>query len=306
MMNVAVVFPGQGSQAVGMGKDLLAYSQAEELIGRADAALGYPLSRIMFEGPEEELKLTQNTQPALLTHSLALWSFLRDKLSPAYFAGHSLGEYTALVAAGGLAFEDAVKAVHNRGKYMQEAVPVGVGGMLAVLGAENSDIEEVCRQISREGSVAEPANYNSEGQVVVAGHLDALERFSVEMKARGAKRLIPLPVSAPFHSSLMKEARNKMEKYLAGVTISPLQTPVVNNVDVAVETAPADILDSLIRQITGAVKWSQLVKKLGELGVTHFIEVGSGSVLTGLIKKTDRSAVCMSVSTAQDLQKIEL
>jgi [acyl-carrier-protein] S-malonyltransferase len=257
----------------------------------------------MFNGPEDELRLTRNTQPALLTHSIALWSLMQDKITPAFFAGHSLGEYTALVAAGGISFEDAVKAVHNRGIYMQEAVPVGTGGMLAVLGADDATVEAVCKEVSRDGSVVEPANYNSAGQVVVAGHMDALERFTPIMKERGAKRILPLPVSAPFHSSLMKPAQDRMAHYLAEVKISPLGTPVVNNVDVAVENEPSVILDSLVRQVTGAVKWSQLVKKLVSVGVTRFIEVGHGAVLTGLVKKIGADVEAINISSAEDIEK---
>ncbi len=302
-MATAIIFPGQGSQAVGMGKDLMS-TKASEYFRMADEYLGYELSRLMFDGPEDELRLTKNTQPALLTHSIALWSLMKDKVRPSYFAGHSLGEYTALVAAGGLDFEDAVRAVNRRGIYMQEAVPVGTGGMLAVLGADDRAIEAVCAEVSMKGSVVEPANYNCAGQVVVAGETKALERFTVMMKERGAKRIIPLPVSAPFHSSLMQPARERMAEYLVNIKISPLHTPVVNNVDVAVESEPSVVLDSLVRQITGAVRWSQLVQKLISMGITRFIEVGQGSVLTGLVKKTDKDVETMNVSTLEDIGKL--
>ncbi len=303
-MSTAVVFPGQGSQIVGMGSDLLSTS-AKALLEQADGALEYPLTKIMFGGPEEELRLTQNTQPALLAHSIALWSLIKDKIKPAYFAGHSLGEYTALVAAGGIGFADAVKAVHNRGKFMQEAVPVGTGGMMAVLGAADADVETVCKEISTPEGVVEPANYNSDGQIVVAGHVAALEKFAALMKERGAKRIIPLPVSAPFHCSLMKPAQKRMADYLDGIRISPLAIPVVNNVDAREESSPADVKDALIRQMSGAVRWTQAVKMLISLGVTRFVEVGAGAVLSGLIKKIDRNISCVNISVIDDLKKVD-
>ena len=303
-MATAVVFPGQGSQIVGMGTDLLTTS-AGTVFEHADLALGYPVTKIMFEGPEETLRLTQNTQPALLTHSIALWTLIKDKIKPSYFAGHSLGEYTALVAASGIAFEDAVKAVHNRGKFMQEAVPVGTGGMMAVLGAADSDVEAVCKEISAPDCVVEPANYNSDGQIVVAGHLAALEKFSIVMKERGAKRIAALPVSAPFHCSLMKPAQERMAKYLDGMKILPLAVPVLNNVDACVENEPAEVKDALVRQMSGAVRWTQLIRTFVTLGITRVIEVGAGSVLTGLIKKIDRNISCVNISVFDDIKKVD-
>ncbi|MDR2869724.1 MAG: ACP S-malonyltransferase [Deferribacteraceae bacterium] len=303
-MSIAVVFPGQGSQSVGMGADLMANEQAKALFATADKALGYSLSSIMFEGPEDQLKLTQNTQPALLLHSVALWQMIADKVKPAYFAGHSLGEYSALVAAGGIDALDALKAVHNRGKFMQSAVPVGVGGMMAVLGSPNDVVETVCKEVNSADSVVEPANYNSDGQVVVAGHLAALEKFAPLMKDKGAKRVVPLPVSAPFHCSLMRPARVEMEKYLAGVKINTLATPVMNNVDAKLETAEQDVRSALIRQMDGAVRWSQSVQELVKLGVDTFIEVGAGAVLAGLVKKIDKNVTCINISSAADIAKL--
>jgi len=302
-MLTAVVFPGQGSQLVGMGADILATS-AGAVFEQSDSALGYPLAKIMFEGPEDTLRLTQNAQPALLTHSIALWSLIKDKIQPSYFAGHSLGEYTALTAANGISFEDAVKTVHNRGKFMQETIPVGLGGMMVVLGAADADVEAVCNEISTRESVVEPANYNFDGQIVVAGHNTALEKFSAVMKERGAKRIIPLPVSAPFHCSLMKPAQERMENYLDGIEILPLTVPVVNNVDAKIEREPADVKDALIRQMSGAVRWSQTVKLLISLGVTAFVEVGAGAVLSGLIKKIDRNISCINISVFDDIKKV--
>lgn len=303
-MSVAVVFPGQGSQSVGMGLDFMSVPSASAVMEKADGVLGYSLSKIMFEGSEDTLRLTENTQPALLLHSSVLWMQIKDKLSPAYFAGHSLGEYSALVSAGGIDLYDALLAVHNRGKFMQSAVPVGVGGMTAVLGSKNEDIADVCRAVSKEGSVVEPANYNSDAQVVVAGHMDALERFAPAIKERGAKRTMPLPVSAPFHCSLMKPAGEKMAEYLKNVNINTLKTPVVNNIEAQEETEPDEIRDALVRQISGAVKWSQSVRYMIDKGVDTFIEVGEGAVLTGLIKKIDRNVKCINISTLKDIEKL--
>ncbi|MDR2884293.1 MAG: ACP S-malonyltransferase [Deferribacteraceae bacterium] len=298
----AVIFPGQGSQSVGMGKDI--YDLAKDTIDAGNSALGFSLSKIMFEGPEEDLRSTKYTQPALLLHSIALWRLIADKVKPAYFAGHSLGEYTALTAAGGISLEEALKAVHNRGKFMQEAVPMGVGGMLAVLGSTDADVEAVCREVSTADSIIEPANYNSDGQIVVAGHLSSVDRFTEAMKAKGAKRVVPLPVSAPFHCSLMMPAQLKMASYLDNMTFNTLHTPVVNNVDAVVETAPDVVKDALVRQMSGAVRWTQVVKTLIGLGVTEFIEVGAGSVLSGLIKKIDKNISCVNISSKEDLEKI--
>ena len=304
-MEMAVVCPGKGSQSVGMGADLVVEPQATKWFSEADKALGYALSGIMFEGPEEKLMLTENTQPALLLHSVALWQMIADKVKPDYFAGHSLGEYSAVVAAGGIDPIEAVKTVHNRGKFMQSAVPVGVGGMMAVLGSADDIVEAVCKEVSTDGAVVEPANYNSDGQVVVAGHSAALEKFAPVMKERGAKRVLPLSVSAPFHCSLMKPARIEMEKYLENVKILTLGTAVINNVDAKLETAPDEVRNALIRQMDGAVRWSQSVRELVAAGVDTFIEVGPGSVLSGLIKKIDKNARCINISKAEDISKLD-
>jgi [acyl-carrier-protein] S-malonyltransferase len=302
---IAVIFPGQGSQVVGMGKDI--YDIAKHTIDEGEHALGFPISDIMFNGPEENLRSTKYTQPALLLHSIALWRLIEGSIKkPAYFAGHSLGEYTALTAAGGIELADALRAVHNRGKFMQEAVPAGVGGMIAVLGSTDADVEAVCKEVSTPDSLIEPANYNSDGQIVVAGHISAFDRFTEAMKARGTKRIVVLPVSAPFHCSLMMPAQLKMAEYLGSMTINPLKTPVVNNVDAVTETEPAVVKDALIRQMSGAVRWTQVVKTLIDLGVTEFIEVGAGSVLTGLIKKIDKNISCVNISQKEDFEKVNL
>lgn len=304
-MSIAVVFPGQGSQFVGMGKDFYdKYDTCREFFTNADKALGYSLSGIMFNGPEDELKLTQNTQPALVTMSAAVWSIIKDKVKPAFFAGHSLGEYSAVYASGGLSFEETVKAVHNRGKFMQSAVPVGVGAMSAVLGLDEEAVSKVCAGLSKAGFIVEPANFNCPGQVVIAGNKEAVEAAGEELKNAGAKRVVPLPVSAPFHCSLMQPAKDKMAEYLKDININTLNIPVVNNVDAAVEQNGSDVKDALIRQVAGTVKWTQSVQNMIAAGVTTFIEVGAGSVLTGLIKKIDRNVETINISSVDDLGKI--
>ena len=304
-MSIAVVFPGQGSQFVGMWKDFYdKYETCREFFTNADKALGYSLSEIMFKGPEDELKLTQNTQPALVTMSAAVWSLVKDKVQPAFFAGHSLGEYSAVYASGGLSFEETVKAVHNRGKFMQSAVPVGVGAMSAVLGLDEAAVSKVCAEISKEGFIVEPANFNCPGQVVIAGNKEAVEKAGEELKTAGAKRVVPLPVSAPFHCSLMKPAKDAMAEYLKNTTINTLHTKVVNNIDAAEELNGEDVKNALISQVAGTVKWTQSVEYMISQGVTKFIEVGAGSVLTGLIKKIDRNVETINISSVDDLGKL--
>ena len=304
-MSIAVVFPGQGSQFVGMGKDFYdKYETCREFFTNADKALGYSLSEIMFNGPEDELKLTQNTQPALVTMSAAVWSLVKDKVQPAFFAGHSLGEYSAVYASGGLSFEETVKAVHNRGKFMQSAVPVGVGAMSAVLGLDEAAVSKVCAEISKEGFIVEPANFNCPGQVVIAGNKEAVEKAGEELKTAGAKRVVPLPVSAPFHCSLMKPAKDAMAEYLKNTTINTLHTKVVNNIDAAEELNGEDVKNALISQVAGTVKWTQSVEYMISQGVTKFIEVGAGSVLSGLIKKIDRNVETINISSVDDLGKL--
>lgn len=304
-MKTAVVFPGQGSQSVGMGKDFFEqFAESKALFEEADKVLGYSLSEIIFNGPDDELKLTANTQPALLLISSIIWEHVKKKVEASYFAGHSLGEYSALVAAGGLTLSDALLAVHNRGKYMQSAVPVGVGAMAAVLMLELDKIAEVCASISKEGHKCEVANINSPGQIVIAGHKDAVEKASEALKQAGAKRCVPLPVSAPFHSSLMEPARVAMQEYLSKVQISDLHTPVINNIDAKEETSASEVRDSLVRQVTGSVRWVESVERMVSLGVTRFVEVGAGSVLSGLIKKINSNVEIINISTVADLEKI--
>lgn len=304
-MSVAVVFPGQGSQFVGMGKDFYEkFDSVKEFYSKADNALGYSLSEIMFAGPENDLKLTQNTQPALVTMSASIWSLIKEKVQPSFFAGHSLGEYSAVYAAGGLSFEETVKAVNNRGKFMQSAVPVGAGAMSAVLGLDEETVCKVCAGISKAGYIVEPANFNCPGQVVIAGSADAVAAAGEELKNAGAKRVVPLPVSAPFHCSLMQPAKNAMEEYLNKLTINDLNTPVMNNIDAAVEKTGQDVKNALIRQVAGTVKWTQSVENMIAAGVTTFIEVGAGTVLTGLIKKINKTVETINISTVDDLGKL--
>ncbi|WP_303849605.1 ACP S-malonyltransferase [Seleniivibrio woodruffii] len=302
MGKTAVVFPGQGSQFVGMGKDFYdTMPEVKAIFDKADSALGYSLTKIMFEGSEEELKTTYNTQPALLTMSVGIWEVLKNRVKADCFAGHSLGEYSAVVAAGGFTFEEGVLAVHNRGKFMQDAVPVGVGAMAAVMGIDDEAVVETCREVSGV-KVVEPANFNCPGQIVVAGHKEAVEEFSEKIKAKGAKRALLLPVSAPFHCSLMKPAREKMADYLKNnIVIKDLSTPVFNNVDAKEETSAADVYDALCRQVDGAVLWTTLIKNMVNSGVDRFIEVGAGQVLAGLIKKIDKNVTVENVSKVADL-----
>lgn len=277
-MKTAFVFPGQGSQSVGMGKDL-----AEELLDQANQILGFDLKKLCFEGPEDELKRTEITQPAILTVSVATYQSLISNLhSPiSIMAGHSLGEYSALVAAGAIKFEDAVKIVHLRGKYMQEAVPVGEGAMSAILGANNEIVQTICESI---GNVW-PANFNSPGQVVISGSKAGVEAAGLKIKEAGAKKIIPLAVSAPFHCPLMQPAADKLKVELAKIEIKDAKIPIVANVTADYVTSGAKIRELLYRQVTSPVRWEESVRKMLADGVENFTEVGPGQVLTGLIKK---------------------
>jgi len=302
---IAFLFPGQGSQYPGMGRELAerfpAVRQAFEV---ADAALGFPLSRICFEGPAEELQLTANTQPAILTVSAAAAQVLADHgVRPAFVAGHSLGEYSALVASGAIALADAVKLVRRRGEYMQEAVPVGLGAMAALLGMEPEAVESICKEAAQ-GEVVSPANLNSPGQIAIAGHTAAVQRAVELAKTRGAKRAIMLNVSAPFHCALMKPAGDRLAIDLDTLHIEEPTAPLVNNADARVVQSPEVIRDGLKRQVTAPVRWAESMKRLLDASVDLFVEVGPGRVLSGLMRQIDRSAKCLQVEDSASLGEV--
>jgi [acyl-carrier-protein] S-malonyltransferase len=303
-MTIAFLFPGQGSQAVGMGKDLAErYPVARQTFDEADEALGYKLSQLCFEGPEDQLRMTEVTQPAILTASVAAWRVAGEKgLKPAFVAGHSLGEYSAHVAAGTLPFADAVRTVRNRGKYMQEAVPAGVGAMAAILGMDLDKVTAVCADAAQ-GEVCEAANINSPEQIVISGHAAAVERAAKLADERGAKRAKLLPVSAPFHCSLMKPAQDRLAADLQALAFRDPSVPVLCNVDAALVRAAQPSRDALIRQVTGAVKWDQSVRALISQGVDTFLEIGPGKVLCGLMRQIDRSKTAVNVEDEASLEK---
>ncbi len=302
---IAFLFPGQGSQAVGMGKDLAEkYPLARQTFEEADEALGYKLSAVCFEGPEEQLRLTEITQPAILTASVAALRVLETRIpKPSYVAGHSLGEYSAHVASGTFHFADAVRTVRNRGKYMQEAVPVGVGTMAAILGMDPAKVSAVCHD-SAQGEVCEPANINSPEQIVISGNTAAVELAAKLADERGAKRAKLLPVSAPFHCSLMKPAQDRLQGDLNQLKTQKPAYPVACNVEADLVTDDLRARDTLLRQVTGSVKWDPCIRLLIAQGVQTFIEVGPGKVLCGLMRQIDRSKTCLNVSDDASLKKV--
>jgi [acyl-carrier-protein] S-malonyltransferase len=287
-----------------MGKELAAlYPAARQTFEEADQALGFKLSQICFEGPEEKLKLTENTQPAILTVSVAAFRVLQSKgMAPGFVAGHSLGEYSAHVAAGTLDFADAVRTVRNRGLYMQEAVPVGEGAMAAVLAMKLEALQTLCKEAAQ-GQVCSPANINSPDQIVISGSKAAVERAAEMAKQRGAKRAIMLPVSAPFHCALMQPAQDRLEQDLRRLAFHPMQVPVVKNFDATPTTDPEQARSGLVRQVTGAVQWEASMRALIANGVDTFVEVGPGKVLCGLMRQIDRSRTCLNVEDEASLQK---
>lgn len=299
---IAFLFPGQGSQKVGMGRALAeAHPEAKAVFDAADAALGEALSQLCFEGPEDRLGLTENTQPAILTASVAACRVLeRAGITPAFVAGHSLGEYSAHVAAGTLPFEDAVRIVRRRGQYMQEAVPVGTGSMAAILGLDLERVQQACDEAA-EGEVVSPANVNGAGQVVIAGHAGAVARAGERAKALGARRAIALAVSAPFHCALMKPAEERLAPELRAIPAAAPRVPVVANVDAEPKRDAASSIEALVRQVSSPVRWEDVVRRLAAEGVTTYVEVGPGTVLTGLVRKILTNATAVSFASPADL-----
>jgi [acyl-carrier-protein] S-malonyltransferase len=302
MGKIAFVFPGQASQYPGMGKELAdKYPVARAVFEEADRALGFSISQMCFAGSEEDLKLTANTQPAILTCSVATYRILAEKgIQPDFVAGHSLGEYSALVAAGAMKFSDAVQIVRKRGTYMQEAVPAGQGAMAAIMGLSPAVVTDACKRAA-EGKICSPANLNSPEQTVISGHAEAVKR-AVEIASQlGAKRAVILAVSAPFHCALMMPAQERLEKDLRQVEIAPLRVPLVTNVDADTETSAEEARDALIRQVTKPVRWEESIHELIDEGVNTFVEVGPGRVLTGLLRQIERSVGTLNVEDEKSL-----
>jgi [acyl-carrier-protein] S-malonyltransferase len=302
-MKTAFVFPGQGSQYSGMGRDVAdRFPAARRTFDEIDEALGFSISAICFDGTEDELKLTENTQPAILAVSAAMHAVIREKgIRPDLVAGHSLGEYSAIVAAGGLNAPSAAAIVRQRGRFMQEAVPVGTGGMAAILGPSLDEIRSICDEAAR-GEVVSPANINAPGQIVIAGAKSAVERAIDVAKSRGVRRALPLPVSAPFHCALMKPAEEKLTPVLEAAGFQPLEVPLVANVDARSISDPLEVREALVRQVVSPVQWVESIERMIADGITRFVEIGPGSVLTGLIKRIDSSVELINVKDAETLQ----
>jgi [acyl-carrier-protein] S-malonyltransferase len=306
MTKIAALFPGQGSQKVGMGQDLAErWPEARNVFETVDRALEKDLSSLCWNGPEEELRLTENTQPALLAHSIAAWEVLRKAgLSVDAVAGHSLGEYSAVVCAGGLDLASAAQTVRSRGRFMQAAVPVGRGAMAAVIGLDDDQVRDLCARAGEEsGEAVVAANFNAPGQVVIAGTTAAVDVASEHCQKAGARRVLPLPVSAPFHSPLMAPARENLQPELEKLAFEALSVPLYRNVDACPVQDAELIRDGLVRQVDMAVMWTQTIKRMREDGFEVFVEIGTGAVLSGLVRRIDRGAVCHSVGTVEGVDK---
>jgi [acyl-carrier-protein] S-malonyltransferase len=307
MARIAALFPGQGSQAVGMGRDLAErWSVAAGAFRTIDEGLHTELSELCWNGPEDDLRLTENTQPALLAHSTAAWAVLSSAgFKAGAVAGHSLGEYSAVVAAGGLKVADAARTVRLRGRFMQQAVPVGEGAMAAVIGLDDDQVEAACRDEEASGSgTVRAVNFNSPGQVVIAGSAAAVASAGERLRERGARRVLPLPVSAPFHSPLMAPAREDLEPVLLELEFEPLAVPLYRNVDANTVSEPDDVRQGLVRQVDAPVLWSEIIRRMRADGFDTFVEVGTGNVLSGLVKRIDREAVCYQAGTVETVEKV--
>lgn len=307
MSNKAFIFPGQGSQYAGMGKDLADnFKIARDTFSEADDTLGFSLSSLCYNGPEEDLKLTMNTQPAILAVSIAALRVLQSEIDikADYLAGHSLGEFSALVASGALGFADALKTVRLRGTFMQEAVPVGVGAMAAILSVEADVLAAICQEAAQ-GEVVSPANFNSPGQIVIAGHATAVNRAIEIAKSRGFRKAMLLPVSAPFHSALMVSAGERLEETMKNIQLAAMQIPVITNVEATPNMDSARIKELLVAQVSAPVRWDASIREMVRLGVASFLEIGPGKVLSGLVKRIDKEVVTANIEDSAGLKALQ-